>query len=268
MWGAGGGAALAAMLPASVAAAQLGGVGRPPVGGVPVDEQPQGVYTIDFTVNGSTVNAEGAYPTVNVPRFGLNDFSSYGGSGTGYNPSSFELTLVQLQFTTHFSSSILGENESSNPSVTYTYALPLTSTFLYPDSGSTPLTATITSTGDPAITLGAFDGNLDYLGSSGYTGSDSAAKNSSLFVVAPPNLSSYSGTGTWAVNVNNLVGSQTYAPDLEFKAGYSGPQVWVTTRVVYTYIQIPETSTVIAAAGLAGLVGLTRWRMARRAARA
>ena len=262
VWGAGSCAALAAFLPASVRAAQLGGVPSP-------EDMPNNVYTIDFSITGAATDAEDPYPAINIPRFGPNDFSSYGGSAEGVSLS-YELLMVQVQFTTHFSANMLAENLSTTSGATYTYDLPLTSTFLYPDSGSLPLTATVTSTGQAAINLSVFDTVDDYSGTSGYgaagTGADSASNSSSLFVVAPPNLGSYTGTGTWAVNVNNALGSHSFLPTANFKAGYDGPQVWVTTRVIYTYALIPESGTIVAAAGLLGLVGASRWRSARRAA--
>ena len=260
VWGAGSCAALAAFLPASAGAAQLGGV--------PANDMPGNVYTIDFSIEGGH-EVPGAYPTIDIPRFGPNDFSELGGTEGGFSLS-YELLMVQVQFTTHFSANMLAENQSSVTGATYTYDLPLTSTFLYPDSGSTAVVATITSTGQAAITLSTYDGTWDYSGDSGYgaggEGADSASNSSSLFVVAPPNLGSYTGAGTWAVNVNSAVGTHSFLPTENFKAGYEGPEVWVTTRVIYTYAMIPESSTVIAAASLLGLLGASRWRSARRAA--
>lgn len=251
--------ALAALLPGTVfAGGSLGGL-QPPL-----KPNPAPILTIDFTVTGATADPTDVYPTINIPKFGENDFSTYGGSGLGFDLTKYALTGVQIQFTTHFSASLLGENTSASP-VTYTYDLPLTSTFSYPNSGSLDVIATVTSTGDPAISLTAYDGLEDYGGTSGVTKSDSGSGSSSLFSAAPPNLASYSGTGNWVVNVEHLIGSYTYAPgDSSFKTSYDGPMVWVQSRTIYSYIAIPEPGTYVAAASLAGLIGLGCWRARSR----
>lgn len=278
----GGCAVLAAALPASAAESDLNfgrppfsppavdadpaqvsdlNFSRPPFTAPPVSSKPGPVLTVDFTVTTSV--ADPAVPlTINVPKFGPNDFSGYGYSGLGYNLLDYGLTKVEIQFTTFFSATIRGENDTAG-TIQFTYELPLTSTFSYPNGGSAPVLATITSTGDSAINLLSYDGVVDWSGSSGYTGGDNANGSSSLIDVPQANLGSYSGSGNWTINVASLYG--TFINNLSAgKSEYTVPLMWTQSHITYSYEAIPETRTILAAGSLVGLMALGQWRARRR----
>ena len=267
-WGVGACAVFSAILPAG-AAVEFGAIplDRPPLSPPGLKATPAPVLTLDFTVSMPSAGDVVTPATLNVPKFGPNDFSSLGGDAGGYDLSAYRLESVELSFSATFMANIKGENEDAGQAVQFTYSLPLTSTFAYPNLESQVLVPTINSDAESPINLGASDGVLDYGGASGYTSptGDSATESTGLFQAAPPaSLTPYAGTGTWAVNISSVLGGLTTSPTANFKSGSSVPMFLGSARVRYTYLHVPETDTILAAAGLVAMVGYGRWRSSRR----
>ncbi|MBN8280563.1 MAG: choice-of-anchor E domain-containing protein [Gammaproteobacteria bacterium] len=247
----------------------MAGLNPPAANGAPpLSSKPAPVLFLDFSISTPAIAATDN-AVLNVPKFGPNDFTAYGGDGLGFDLNQWVLTKVELRFTATFMADIQVENDDAQNSVEFTYSLPLTSTFSYPNSGTEIVVPTIDSSSEGPLVLGAFDGSVDYDGASGYgapvgEGADSAVLSSPLFQVAPPGAAAYTGTGTWAVNISSVVGSLTTTPSTLLKSGSLTPMMVGGVRVVYSYLQVPEPGTMITAAGLVAMLGVSRWRSTRK----
>ncbi len=174
---------------------------------------------------------------------------------------------VELRFVSYIRLEGLGlENTSPVPS-DITFSQVLNSTFAYPTPVSNPTTSTEALNPDIAFmeSFPAFDGVIDYGGTSGatHTEEDSTFKLDSVLASAP---GAYHGAGNFTFSYDATLGNATITADTGKTFDSLLPDGFARGFVEVTYFyDIPETSTVISGAGLLLLLGAAGWRARRRA---
>lgn len=145
--------------------------------------------------------------------------------------------LISIDFTATLNASLDGKAENTNPNsgVQDCYMQDLTDMYVTMlDSSLLPLNVTLRYPSDGTnVSVTAFDGTLDFLGTSAFSGNDSGSTQDSIFYSLPAQMTPYIGTGTFNLLTvttasSTVIGGGNFASFISTKA-------WSNATITYTY---------------------------------